>query len=224
MMTGTERLLMLRPASKHMLTSGHLHVCQSHVLQALASLSRGGGGSMAREGGTVICTHLEQPEEAPGPSPAQKQGPRPLGRLSRAAQGEGSCSPCSSSAAKLMAMPRPPWSRPPWVSSLLSEVTSFDPNQLSTRRREAPCDRVHVGITPKTSPLTCERVRQSSLSMGHAGTPLVLAPAVVFRAVAGGASFPGEAGPMVPPGQALTFDATDPNEVIVRVCCRFGQA
>eukprot|EP00325_Prymnesiales_sp_UTEX-LB-985_P013620 CAMPEP_0174748492 /NCGR_PEP_ID=MMETSP1094-20130205/93611_1 /TAXON_ID=156173 /ORGANISM="Chrysochromulina brevifilum, Strain UTEX LB 985" /LENGTH=76 /DNA_ID=CAMNT_0015953539 /DNA_START=635 /DNA_END=862 /DNA_ORIENTATION=+ len=36
---------------------------------------------------------------------------------------------------------------------------------------------------------------------------------MAFRAVAGGASFPGEAGPTVPPGQALTFDAKEQNEV-----------
>ena len=60
--------------------------------------------------------------------------------------------------------------------------------------------------------------------MGHAGTPFALAAVMFLRAVAGGASFPGEAGPMVPPGQALTFDAKEQNEVIVRVCCRFGRA
>ena len=52
---------MMPPASKHTLASCHLHVCQGHVLQTLGTLACGGSGTVAREGGTVVPTHLEQP-------------------------------------------------------------------------------------------------------------------------------------------------------------------
>ena len=106
--------------SRKALTSRHSHACQRHVLLTMAVHACGGAGPMACEGRSVLGIGLEEPQRAAGPSPARKRAHAAHGRMSKGPRREAYCAPAGASATELPALASPAWSRPPFLSSLVS--------------------------------------------------------------------------------------------------------
>ena len=68
----------------------------------------------------VLGMGLEKPQRAGGSSPARKRAHAAHGRMSKGPRREAYCAPVGASATKLPALASPAWSRPPFLSSLVS--------------------------------------------------------------------------------------------------------